>query len=152
MMPFGGLRVLACSGQGLLGQSEELDKLLSKVLKDEMKEGIVAKIQDDVVIGGIDQREAAHHYTRVIYKLYLANLKVEPNKVHCFPESCDLAGWIWRKGDSSKYLHTGRILSSIQRKRTSPRSNTSAVSSDSTKLSIWLLQPSLECWLPWKKL
>ena len=62
MTPFGGLRVLACSGQGLLGQSEELDELLSKVLKDEMKEGIVAKIQDDVVIGGLYQRDTAHNY------------------------------------------------------------------------------------------
>ena len=63
MTPFGGLRVLARSGQGLLGQSEELDELLSKVLKDEMKEGIVAKIQDDILIGGIDQRDTAHNYT-----------------------------------------------------------------------------------------
>ena len=62
MTPFGGLRVLAFSGQGVLGQSEELHELLSKVLKDKMKESVIAKIQDDVVIGGIDQREAAHHY------------------------------------------------------------------------------------------
>ena len=94
MTPFGGLRVLACSGQGLLGKSEELDELLSKVLKEEMKEGIVAKIQDDVVIGGTNQTQAAHHYARVIYKLHLANLKVEPDKTHCFPKSCDIARWI----------------------------------------------------------
>ena len=32
MMPFGGLQVLARSGQGLLGQSKELDKPMSKIL------------------------------------------------------------------------------------------------------------------------
>ena len=52
MTPFGGLRVLARSEQGLIGQSEELDELMSKILKDEMKEGIIAKIQDGIVIGG----------------------------------------------------------------------------------------------------
>ena len=42
--PFSGLRVLARSGQGLLGQSEELDKLLAKVLHQEIKEGKAVKI------------------------------------------------------------------------------------------------------------
>ena len=34
MTPFGGLRVLARSGQGLIGQSEELDELMVKILKE----------------------------------------------------------------------------------------------------------------------
>ena len=55
MTPFCGLHVLAHSEQGLLGQSEELDKLMSKILKDQLKEGIVAKKQDYLVIGGVDQ-------------------------------------------------------------------------------------------------
>ena len=38
MTPLSGLRVLARSGQGLLGQSEELDKLMSKILSKEIKE------------------------------------------------------------------------------------------------------------------
>ena len=36
MMPFGGLQVLARSGQGLLGQSKELDKPMSKILQDNL--------------------------------------------------------------------------------------------------------------------
>ena len=36
MTPFGGLRVMARSGQGLLGQSEELDKLMAKIFHEEM--------------------------------------------------------------------------------------------------------------------
>ena len=35
--PFGGLRVMARSGQGLLGQAEELNEILYKVLSEEMK-------------------------------------------------------------------------------------------------------------------
>ena len=37
MTPFSGLIVLAKSGQGLIGQSEELDQLLAKVFTQEMK-------------------------------------------------------------------------------------------------------------------
>ena len=48
MAPFGGLRILKQSGQGLVGQSEEMDELLAKILKDEMREGICAKITDDI--------------------------------------------------------------------------------------------------------
>ena len=50
--PFGGLRVIARSGQGLMGMAEEFDELLAKILKDELQEGICDKIVDDVVIGG----------------------------------------------------------------------------------------------------
>ena len=98
MTPFGGLRVIARSGQGLIGQSEELDELMSKILKDEIKEGILAKIQDDLVVGGDTQTEAAHNYIRVLVKLALANLRVEPKKVNIFPETATIAGWDWRTG------------------------------------------------------
>ena len=52
MTPFSGLWVLARSGQGLLGQSEELDKLMAKVLGEEIKEGRAIKLLDDIIIGG----------------------------------------------------------------------------------------------------
>merc|ERR1711989_238698 len=57
MTPFSGLRVLTRSGQGLLGQSEELDKLMAKVLGKDIKEGRATKIQVDIIIGGQDQLE-----------------------------------------------------------------------------------------------
>ena len=66
MTPFGGLRVLARSGQGLIGQSKELDELMAKILKEEMQQGIITKIQDDIIIGGDTQMQAAHHYARVL--------------------------------------------------------------------------------------
>ena len=76
MTPFSGLRALTRSGQGLLRQSKELDKLLSKIFKEEMQAGIIAKIQDDIVIGGETQAAAAHNYINILHKLHLANLKI----------------------------------------------------------------------------
>ena len=57
--PFGGMRVIARSGQGLMGQAEEFNEVLSMILKDEMKEGICVKIVDDVYVGGGNQKDAA---------------------------------------------------------------------------------------------
>ena len=71
---------------------------MSKILNQEMKEGIITKIQDDIVIGGDTQMQTAKNYIRVLNKLDLANLRVEPQKVIIFLESADIAGWIWEKG------------------------------------------------------
>ena len=96
--PFGGLRVMARSGQGLMGMAEEFDELLAKVLKQELQDGICAKIVDDVVVGGDTQLEAAENYFKVLTKLFNANLKITPEKTHIFPESADILGWVWRQG------------------------------------------------------
>ena len=48
-----------------------------------MKEGIITKIQDDIIIGGDTQLQTAR--VRVLTKLHLTNLQVEPQKVIIFP-------------------------------------------------------------------
>ena len=96
--PFGGLRVIGRSGQGLMGMAEELDELLAKILKAELKEGICDKIVDDVVVGGATPTEAALNYVRVLEKLAKANIKVAPEKTKIFPKSADMLGWIWEEG------------------------------------------------------
>ena len=68
--PFGGLRVMARSGQGLAGMAEEFDELTNKILKDELKDGICTKIVDDCYVSGKTQEEAALDYKRVLRKLY----------------------------------------------------------------------------------
>ena len=92
--PFGGLRAISRSGQGLLGQAEEFDEVLAKVLKEELKEGICTKIVDDIYVGGATQKEASANYIRILSKLDNANLKISPNKTHIFPTSVDVLGWV----------------------------------------------------------
>ena len=96
--PFGGLRVISRSGQGLMGMGEEFDELLAKVLKEELKEGICDKIVDDVAVGGDTPIEAAINYVRVLGKLNNANLKISPEKTKIFPKSADVLGWVWEEG------------------------------------------------------
>ena len=67
--PFGGIRYLKRSGQGLLGQSEELEDLLTKVLKEELQAGSCCKIADDIFIGGQTHQQAATTYATILGKL-----------------------------------------------------------------------------------
>ena len=96
--PFGGLRFMKRSGQGLISQSEELDELLSKVLGEEMAQGISARLADDLYVGGADAKEAANNYKKVLQKLQAANLKISPSKTKVFLKSVDVLGWVWQQG------------------------------------------------------
>ena len=96
--PFGGLRVVARSGQGLMGMAEEFDELLAKILKEELMEGICDKIVDDVVIGGTTPKETAENYAKILRKLDNANIKIAPEKKKIFPKSADMLGWVWEQG------------------------------------------------------
>ena len=96
--PFGGLRYMKRSGQGLIGQSEELDELLSKILREECSTGKAARIADDLYVGGETQQETLNNYEQVLTKLNQANLKVSPNKTKIFLKSVDVLGWVWQQG------------------------------------------------------
>ena len=96
--PFGGLRYVRRSGQGLLGQSEELDEMLSKVLSSEMQKGTCARIADDLYVGGSSPLETAQNYENVLSKLHAANLKISSEKTKIFLDSVDILGWVWTKG------------------------------------------------------
>ena len=97
MTSFGGLQVFARPGHILRGQSEELDELLSKILKDKVMEGIITKMQDDLIIGGANQREATHNYIRILYKFYLVNLKIKPEKTKISQKAA-----MWRTGSGRR--------------------------------------------------
>jgi len=105
--PFGGIRFLRRSGQGLLGQSEELEELLTKILKPELETGNCCKIADDIIIGGQTYQETADIYATVLHKLAAANIKLAANKTHIFPKTADILGWKWEEG--------GRLLPSPHR-------------------------------------
>ena len=96
--PFGGLRFLKRSGQGLIGQSEEPDEMLSKILGPEMMAGKVSRIADDIYIGGRDPKETADNYLEVLKKFQAANIKISPGKTKVFLKSVDILGWKWKQG------------------------------------------------------
>jgi len=96
--PFGGVRFMRRSGQGLLGQSEELEELLSKILKQELQQGSCCKIADDIIIGGETYEETTQVYRSVLKKFSAANIKLAASKTHIFPSTTDILGWKWHQG------------------------------------------------------
>ena len=96
--PFGGLRFLRRSGQGLIGQSEEMDELLTKVIGPEIQSGAALRIADDLYIGGETPGQTAKNYNTILSKLSKANLKISPSKTNIFLPSVDILGWVWKQG------------------------------------------------------
>ena len=98
MTPFGGLRVITRSGQGLLGMSEEFSLLVRRIIQEELKAGKCTQLVDDIIVGGETREEAAANYVAILEKLHRANLKISAEKTHIFPESVDVLGWLWHQG------------------------------------------------------
>ena len=98
MTPFGGLRVITRSGQGLLGMSEEFNLLVRRILQEELQAGKCTQLIDDIIVGGETRNETAANYVAILEKLHRANLKIAAGKTHIFPESVDILGWLWHQG------------------------------------------------------
>ena len=98
MTPFGGLRVITRSAQGLLGMSEQFSLLIRKIIKEELQQGKCLQLVDDIIIGGKTERETVDNYIAILSKLSLANIKVAAAKTHIFPKSVDVMGWLWHRG------------------------------------------------------
>ena len=98
MSPFRGLRVMIRSGQGLLGQSEEFNLLIKKILKEDLQEGKCCQIIDDIYIGGDTQEETSANYIAILQKLTLANLKLSSKKTYIFQTQVDILRWVWKQG------------------------------------------------------
>ena len=98
MTPFGGLRVITRSAQGLLGMSEEFTLLVRKIIQEELQAGKCVQLVDDIYVGGATQQEAASNYLAILRKFSLANLKIAASKTHIFPKQVDVLGWLWHEG------------------------------------------------------
>ena len=96
--PYGGIRYFKRSIQGLVGQTEEQDELLAKILHIHLKEGRCVKIADDIFVGGSSVDEAIDNWCRIMETLHNNNLKISPEKTIMFPEKVDILSWQWKQG------------------------------------------------------
>ena len=96
--PFGGMRYFKRSIQGLVGQTEEQDENLAKVLHHLLKQGHCIKIADDIFAGGTDIEEAINNFGLLITTLNKNNLKISPSKTVLFPSQVDILSWVWNEG------------------------------------------------------
>lgn len=78
--PFKGIRVYTRSAMGMPGSETCLKELMSRVLGDLIQEGCVAKIADNLYVGGNSPTEFLDNWRRVLTLLQKNNLRLSAVK------------------------------------------------------------------------
>ena len=63
-----------------------------------MQQGKVAKLADDLYIGGANPEELLLNFEQVLHRMMEANIKLSPDKTVISPKSITILGWIWSRG------------------------------------------------------
>ena len=96
--PFRGIRVYVRCAMGMPGSEAALEELMCRILGDLLKEGVVAKIADDLFIGGDSYAELLHNWRRVLTALSSCGMSLSAAKTVVNPVSTQILGWMWRQG------------------------------------------------------
>ena len=111
--PFKGIRVYTRSAMGMPGSETCLEELMSRVLGELIQEGCVAKIADDLYVGGISFEDALQNWQRVLEALKRNNLRLSTSKTIVCPRTATILGWIWSNGTLQASPHKLATLSSV---------------------------------------
>lgn len=110
--PFRGVRVYTRSAMGMPGSETALEELMCRVFGDLLKEGIVAKIADDLYCGGNTHNELLHNWRRVLHALYNCELRLSATKTIICPKTTTILGWVWSLGTLRASPHRVATLAS----------------------------------------
>ena len=112
--PFKGIRVYTRSAMGMPGSETCLEELMSRVLGDLIQEGCVAKIADDLYVGGNSPTEVLDNWRRVLALLQKNNLRLSAAKTIICPSKAIVLGWVWSNGTLQASPHKLAALSSVE--------------------------------------
>ena len=110
--PFSGVRVYVRSAMGMPGSETALEELMCRVLGPFLKEGIVAKIADDLYCGGNTEAELLYNWRRVLHALYECDLCLSASKTVICPKTTTILGWVWNLGTIRASSHRIATLAS----------------------------------------
>ena len=110
--PFRGVRVYTRSAMGMPGSETALEELMCRVLGDLLKEGVVAKIADDLYCSGNTYRKLLHNWRRVLHTLYKCDLRLSAKKTIVCPKTATILGWVWSQGTLRASPHRVATLAS----------------------------------------
>lgn len=105
MTPFKGLRIYCRAAMGMPGSSENLDELMSRVLGELLHRGTVAKIADDIYIGGNSPEELLQNWVELLHVFKRNNLRLSASKTVINPQETVILGWVWKNGNISPSPH-----------------------------------------------
>ena len=103
--PFKGLRVYCVACQGLPGSSEWLEELLSLLFGSMIQDGWVAKVADDLYIGGNSFDHLFDNWSQVLDILFQNGMKLKGIKTFIVPMHMQILGWDWQNGSISASSH-----------------------------------------------
>ena len=76
------------------------------ILNDYFKDGVIAKIADDVYIGGNTFKELLDiNWRRILTALATCNIRLLASKTATAPKSTVILGWVWIKGTLKTIPH-----------------------------------------------
>ena len=106
---------------GMAGSKTALEELMSRVLGDLLKEGIVAKIADDLYCGGNSPSKLLSNWKKVLQALHKCDLRLSASKTIINPQSTTILGWVWNSGTLSASPHRIAALASCPKPDTLTR-------------------------------
>ena len=109
--PYKGLRVYNVGCMGLPGVEVALEELTCLLLGDMVEQGKVAKLADDLYVGGDTPDDLLKNFELVLHRMLEANIKLSPTKTVIAPKSITILGWIWSRGQLRASPHRLSALS-----------------------------------------
>ena len=96
--PMKGVYVYTVGCMGLPGSEVALEELTCLLFGDMIMKGKVAKLADDLFVGGDTVDELYQNFKDVLEILSQNNLKLKARKTVIAPKSVILLGWVWSHG------------------------------------------------------
>ena len=103
--PYKGTFVYTTGCMGLPGTEVALEELTCRVLGDLVMDGCVAKVADDLYIGGNSENDLLDNFKCVLHRLHQNNLRLSGRKTVIAPKSTTILGWIWSQGQLQASPH-----------------------------------------------
>ena len=103
--PFRGLRIYLVASQGLPGSSEWLEELLCLLFGEKVQEGWVAKVADDLYVGGMTIEQLFQNWSEVLEILFKNGMNLKGPKTVIVPTHTQLLGWDWNNGNIAASSH-----------------------------------------------
>ena len=111
--PFKGVRVYTRCAMGLPGSETALEELMNRVLGQLIQNGNVAKIADDLYVGGDTVDETLTVWSQVLDIMAKNNLGLSGPKTVVLPQSTTILGWVWSNGTLKASPHRVAALAAV---------------------------------------
>ena len=112
--PFKGIRVYGRGAMGMPGTETALEELLCRILGEQLAEGGVTKVADDLYCGGSTPEEAFNNWKRVLQALENNGLRLAASKTVICPKSVSILGWVWEGGTIRASPHKVSALAAVE--------------------------------------